>query len=72
LTGDNGAGEADAESSPLRGVQRPGLGGNLDSPTPRGRSFSVSLGEFFRLKRDKSRGSGDEGEGDEHGQGEGH
>lgn len=72
LAGDSGAGEADTESSPLRGVQRPGLGENLGSPTPKGRSFSVSLGEFFRLKRDKSSGSGDEGERDEHGQGEGH
>lgn len=70
LTGDNGAGEADAESSPLTGVQRPGLGGNVGSPTPKGRSFSVSFGEFFRLKRDQSSGSGDEGARDEHGQGE--
>lgn len=71
LTGDNGADEADAESSLLRGVQRPGLGGNLGSPTPKGRSFSASLGEYFRLKRDQSSGSGEEGARDEHGQGEG-
>lgn len=69
-TGDNGASEAEAESSPLKGVQRPGMAGNLGSPIAKGRSFSVSLGEFFRLKRDRSSGSGDEG--DEDGQGEGH
>lgn len=39
-------------SSPLKQAQRPGLGGNVDSP--KGRAFSVSLGEFFRLKRGKS------------------
>jgi len=72
LTGDNGPSEAEAESSPLRGMQRPGLGGNPGSPTPKGRSFSVSLGEFFRLERDKSSGSGDEEQRDENTQGEGH
>ena len=64
-TGDNGAGEASLGTSPLKGAQRPGLAVNADSPTAKGRSFSVSLGEFFRLKRDKSTGSGDERENDE-------
>lgn len=40
--------------------------------TPKGRSFSLSLGEFFRLKREKSRGSeGDEEQGERRGSSEG-
>ncbi|CAF9936326.1 MAG: hypothetical protein HETSPECPRED_010304 [Heterodermia speciosa] len=41
----------DEESSPLR----PGMGATttttMEHPSPKGRSFSVSLGEFFRLKK---------------------
>lgn len=61
-TGDTaGTSDAEVESSPLRGMQRPGMAVNADSPTAKGRSFSVSLGEFFRLKRDRSSGSGEGG-----------
>ena len=67
-TRNNGVSEAETESSPLRGTQRPGMAGTEVSPTAKGRSFSLSLGEFFRLKRDKSGGSGDEPEREEAGQ----
>ena len=67
LAGNNGVSEAETESSPLRGPQRPGMAGTEDSPVAKARSFSVSLGEFFRLKRDKGGGSGDEPEREEAG-----
>ena len=57
--GDNGTSEDETGSSPSTRAQRPGLAAIEDSPTAKGRSFSVSLGEFFRLKKDKSSGSGD-------------
>ncbi|KAL8787502.1 MAG: hypothetical protein Q9195_007749 [Heterodermia aff. obscurata] len=47
----------DGESSPLS----PGMGvtrtTTMENPSPKGRSFSVSLGEFFRLKKGEPRSS---------------
>lgn len=53
----SGADEPSAsESSPLRREQRPGMA-TAATDSPKGRSFSLSLGEFFRLKREKSKSS---------------
>lgn len=60
-TGVDDENDVESEGSPLKGAQQPGMALTEDSSTAKGRSFSVSLGEFFRLKRDKSSGSEDEG-----------
>lgn len=60
-----------SESSPLRREQKPGMA-TAATDIPKGRSFSLSLGEFFRLKREKSRSSeGDEEQGERRGSSEG-